>query len=348
MSHKELLFAALVVSACASPQPTTSVTGHELRNTSFPPPAGVQPCDDVKLLYDGVPTEEAVLVNARQVVVQSGTLRLEYGVKNLEQGGNLLLKAVHPDTENQSTMTECQQCHNGNHWHDVQYDWYGDYTYYVNQIGTDPDRVNVLENSGDAVELAFEWDQYPLNIADRDYLGAAIFYNNVLRVIPTAKLWKTIRVERCQKGYFVSLRSEPRTLVNDDIFRSIALGAVSEVVWASNGQVARHPENGQHFNFGTVDWVADVPLQPTPTDHAWPFIRYLAGTGHYMSLQYTTVGTGTPIILDMQDRPGPDGRPKKWQVFQGFEPYESPDLSLEPTQQAQSLVNQAVSAINWH
>jgi hypothetical protein len=354
-----LLLGVLLWACDATPLPTREVSGHSVRNTPFPPPALIAPCDDVEVLYNGVAQAEGtVLADPYAVVIQNGRVRLEYGAGNTERGGDFQLKAVHADPSEvidpvtEGIKADCAGCHNGHHWHDVNHEYYGDYVNYVTPPTTHPDRVHVLRADGDVVELSFEWDVRPVTVTARAFDGSPLWVRGSAedyRFISSIKMWRTVRIERCGTGYYTALRSDPYfDEFYDDYVRGFGISWSSAVVWDSDGQVARHPQAGAHVNFGTASWFADIPVEDEG-GHGWPYIRVVASPAprRLLSLQYGVDYPGTPMFRDMQDVIGPEGRPLAYQGYFGFREYVSPDPALEPTQAAQDLVDAVLSDIAW-
>ena len=345
--------------------------------------AGGLDCPPISVIHGGVALAAGAVVSpTRGLTVDNGIARARYGSHafHLRNEGapiesarpfDHVLELRHTDPPEVDGDPSCihQACHwNGSHLHDVQYTDYGDGSSWsvAGAVG-DADRARVLRLDDEAAEVAFEWDHVPLDglradgsclmgrypecgPTDRDHEGQAVYVHNLadqVKAIASVRLWKTIRVERCSPGYFVSMRSDPPLKWPEQGPRGPRLGYVSSrVVWScdpSSSQVARHPEAGAHVQFGALDCLADLTSVPDDPHKRWPFVRFLV-TRHptaMRSLQYSATQLGSPGPAELVDHVGSDGRPEAWQAFIGGAEYESPDLALEPTVEARALVEAA-------
>lgn len=312
-------------------------------------------------------------------------------IHNTERHMDHFLEARHADAPTvtsepwngelrRATSTGCRagRCHDGSgtHWHDAQYTWYGDGTTFSSAtVNRDADRMRVLRADDDAIELSYEWDAIRLDASynqncilghypecgptDRDSSGQAIYKHNAgdqVLSVKVVNLWKTIRIERCSAGYYVSLRSDPPLRFPEQGPRTVRLGYVSTVrAFSCNGlQATSHPRaEGNHFIFDPTDCIADIPtaqVLPPPEEHfGWPFSRFMV-TGEqreFSSLQYSAEQLGSPGASDLPDTTGFDGRPKPWQAFIGAVPYISPDATLEPTPDLLQQIADQMNLLNW-
>lgn len=370
---KTIAFSLVVLVACAQePAVTEEVAAVE---SECPP------------LTSNIPltTGHVMTGNLRALKIDNGIVRLRYGAhamdfrdtgpvtENTERHADHVLAARHTDHPSVATTPGCLgSCHNGTHWHDAVYSWYGDGIQYSSATFTaDADRVNIIEASADAIELAYEWDELRLDglrapnmcilgnypecgPTEKDVNGYAVWKNrNIDQVqsIKKIKFWKTVRLERCKPGYFLSVRSEPSLKWPEQGTRSIRLGYVSSPAAFScdASHIAIHPNSGFHVPLGVTDCIADVATPRSGTHDGWPFIRFLVTDLPWTmsSLQYSPGQLGSPGVNEIWDRTGPDGRAKKWQAFIGAVEYESPDETLEPTIQALELANDAASTIQF-
>jgi hypothetical protein len=350
-----------------------------------PTDAGTEPCPAAQVLFDGFAVQEGQVFTSalRYITVDNGIIRVRYGghvrdendtgvtIEDLERPFDHVLAARHSDPPEVAENPDCQSgaCHsNGAHWHDAQYPWYGDSSVYsANGDEGDADRVTVLRSDRDVVELSYEWDHVPFDRLDgpqdcamgqwpecgppsRDHEGEPVYVNgNQVKSIKHAHVWKTIRLERCTPGYYVSMRSDPPLVWPEQGERGPRLGTMSSsVVWSCDGeQVVRHPDNGGHFLFeGELNCLAD--LSPVQTGaEGWPFLRFMTTRvpTKWASLQFGTQ-YGTPGPIEVYDHTGRDGRPEPWQAFIGAVEYVSPDHAQEPTPAALQLVQQNMPA-SW-
>lgn len=329
-----------------------------------------------------VQTGDVLSTNLRSFTVDNGFVRLNYGSRSLdfrnsglnEFGGPMVqnterhmdhfLEARHTDAPEVATTPGCLgACHNGSHWHDVQYSWYGDGVQFASSgADADADRVHVLLAGQDAVELSYEWDDvrfdslrspgvcslgaYPeCGPTERDSNGEAIYPHNAgaPQSVKHAKVWKTVRIERCTPGYFLSMRSDPPLNHPEQGTRAVRLGYItSAVAWdcSNPSNTARHPLSPvAHYLFGLTDCVADIPQDQTGHD-GWPFVRWMQ-TAHpwsMSSLQYSSGQLGSPGVAEMWDVVGADGRAEPWQAFIGATEYASPDFPAEPSNTVLGLV----------
>lgn len=282
-----------------------------------------------------------------------------------------VLEARHADAPEVLGNPGCSgaACHDGSgtHWHDAQFSWYGDGAKYSTATpGRDADRVRVLHADDDAIELSYEWDDVALDgtRADGscvlgywplcgptsiDHTGAPVYVHNVsdqVKAVARAKVWKTVRVERCASGYFVSLRSVPPLIWPEQGERVVRTGYITSAAsWTCDGtQSAHHPGAGGHVLYGEQDCIADIPGDQDGHD-GWPFLRVVAlrHPTPMGSLQYAPDQLGSPgPLMEFHDHIGPDGRPEAWQAFIGAAEYVSPDLSVEPTMEALDLASSLV------
>lgn len=330
-------------------------------------------------------TGDVITGNLRNITIQNGKVRLRYGshamdfrdtgvqFENTERHLDHVLAARHTDHPTVASTPGCLgACHNGSHWHDTQYSWYGDgITYSSGTFNSDADRLRVIESSPEAIELAYEWDEVRLDVlrnssqcilgvypecgpTDRDAVGAAVWKSTLtdtVKSVKKVKVWKTVRLERCKPGYYVSLRSEPRLIWPEQGTRSIRTGYGSaKSVWTCDGlTVGHHPTNGTHIPMGVINCMADVSEPASGTHNGWPFIKVIktAQPWFMSSLEYPGNNSGAPGVNEIWDAVGPDGRPTKWQAFIGAAEYESPDTSLEPTTQALTITNQITSGVTF-
>lgn len=338
---------AVVFSACEAPSLADVVSSVEC-----PPVSASQP----------LVTGDVLAGDLRGLAVDNGIIRIRYGAhamdfrdegpitENTGRHMDHVLAARHTDDLSVAAQGCLGACHNGTHWHDATYPWYGDtVTYSSALVDRDADRVRVLRADDDAIELSYEWDSIALNVAhptgpaSRDHNGAANYTSGgVLKYIPTLrKLWKTVRVEQCTPGYYFAVRSDPPLIWPDQGPRSIRAGyASARAAWACNGSaVAQHPSAGQHVSLGTTDCIGAVPDPRIGTHDGWPFVVVLrlATASAAQSLQYGPTQLGSPGVTTLAETFGPDGRPLPWQAFLGAVEYESPDLGLEPSPAAIEL-----------
>lgn len=302
----------------------------------------------------------------RALTVDNGIVRIRYGAhaldlrdegpitENTDRHMDHVLAGRHTDHPSVAEQGCQGACHNGSHWHDAQYPWYGDgVSFSTALVDRDADRVRVLRADDDAVELAYEWDAISLNTthptgpASRDHNGAANYTSGgVLKYVPTIRLWKTVRVERCTPAYYVALRSDPPLIWPDQGPRAVRIGyASTRAAWACDGSAtALHPAAGGHVSLGTVDCIADVPRQAPGTHDDWPFVRALrtAAPASAMSLQYGAAQLGSPGVTAITETVGDDGRPRPWQACIGAVEYESPDLDAEPSNDAITVAQSIV------
>lgn len=325
-----------------------------------------------------ITTGDVVTADLRGLTVDNGIVRIRYGAHGLDirdtgvtnenttRFMDHVLAGKHADDPSVNAADGClaSGCHNGSHWHDAVLPWYGDGAKYVQDPSHDADRVRVLHAGADAVELAYEWDRVRLDGLRspgvcqlgrypecgpnaRDGEGAYIYKRDgeTLKSIKAVKLWKTVRVERCSPGYYVSLRSNPPLVWPEQGARGLRLGYVSTAVaWTCDGAViARHPNAGFHADLGVTDCIADVPVQLTGHD-SWPFIRFMRTRvpTKFTSLQYSAGQLGSPGTQDLWDSVGTDGRPAPWQAFIGAVEYVSSGIASEPTAEAIRMVTEAI------
>lgn len=385
---------ALVLAACAAADDADRVTSSA---------SGLEVCAPVHLstaLQTGDVIEaehdaNGTAANLRAIAVDNGIVRLWYGARandfrntgfiswdgvtasstpvmqNHEQVFAHFLEARHTDAAAVAGNPSCagSACHDGSgtHWHDAQFAWYGDGAKYSTAApNRDADRMRVLRADDDAVEIAYEWDDVPLDgyhyegycvlgywplcgPTSLDHEGQPVYVHSGLdqvKAIARAKVWKTVRVERCSPGYFVSLRSDPPLVGYEQGEREVRTGYVTSAVsWSCDGaHVAHHPDAGGHVSLGTGTCLADLPA--TQTGHnGWPFLRILKlhDPTPLASLQYTPDQLGSPgPTMVMMDHVGADGRPWPWQAFIGAVEYVSPDLSAEPTSTALDIMTAAM------
>jgi hypothetical protein len=192
---------------------------------------------------------------------------------------------------------------------------------------------------------------------DRDSVGAPVWKStstDTVKSVKFVKVWKTVRVERCSPGYYVSLRSNPPLVWPEQGTRAARIGYVTtSVAWSCDAtHVARHPQAGQHVQLGTGDCLADISQDQDGHD-GWPFTRFmlLREPTALSSLQYAPTQLGSPGAAEMLDTPGPDGRPWPWQAFIGAAEYVSPDQTVEPTTTARALlqtkIDQVRASVRW-
>lgn len=351
----------------------TRVDSIEQQDLSCPPVSTTFPIRSGETISSGL----------RDLMVDNGIVRIRYGAhtmdfrdtgvtqENQDRHLDHVLAARHTDDPSVAAQGCLSSgCHNGTHWHDAVYPIYGDGAKYSTaELNRDADRVHVLLSSSDAVELAYEWDtvrfdglrapgvcqlgKFPeCGPTSKDTEGALVYKRDgeTIKSIKAAKVWKTIRIERCTPGYYLSLRSNPPLIWSDQGSRTIRLGYLSTLVaWSCNGtEISRHPNSGFHASLGTSDCIADLPVQFTGHD-SWPFVRVMRTLRSvpFNSLQYSPGQSGSPGTESIWDSVGPDGRPYPWQAFIGASEYASPNVSAEPTDTARALANAAASYVKW-
>lgn len=378
MRHPPLAL-LLTLSACEigptlQDAPTVSDTVAEPVESVCPPVSSNRP----------LVTGDIVTDDLRALTVDNGIIRVRYGAhamdfrdtgvlfENTERGLDHVLAGRHTDHPSVNEADGCVSaaCHSGGtHWHDAVYTWYGDGSTYSSGAPADADRIRVLAASPDAIELSYEWDEVRLDRlrspeycllgnypecgpTSRDHEGQPIWIrglNDVVKSVKRVRLWKVIRVERCSPGYYVSMRSDPPLVWDEQGSRALRLGYVTTVsAWTCDGQtVVHHPNSGFHADLGVTDCIADVPDQSPGTHEDWPFIRFMRTSRpmRFLSLQYSPTQLGSPGAHDIWDVPGPDGRPVQWQAFIGAVEYTSPDESAEPTPQARALLGDVLENV---
>lgn len=381
MRHSVAAVLLGLLSACDMEQPIQPVPGQsdtvmEPAKSSCPPVSTSR----------RVSTGDVLTEDLRGLTVDNGIIRIRYGAhamdfrdtgvifENTERGLDHVLAGRHTDHPSVTEAGGCLSaaCHSGGtHWHDAVYPWYGDGSTYSSAAPPDADRVRVLEASEDAVELAYEWDELRLDRlrspeycvlgnypecgpTSRDHEGSAVWIrglNDVVKSIKSIRLWKVVRVERCSPGYYVSMRSDPPLVWDEQGSRALRLGYVTTVsAWTCDGRVVvHHPNSGFHADLGVTDCIADMPDQTPGAHEDWPFMRFMRTYRpmRFLSLQYSPTQLGSPGAHDIWDVPGHDGRPVQWQAFIGAIEYASPDESLEPTQQAQELLDDALGSVTF-
>lgn len=206
----------------------------------------------------------------RAVAIENGLVKV-----TLEAGGAGQLGACHLYLNDGHTSDghedSWRRCFNAT---------YGDWTYYVTSVTTNPDRVRVIEATDDAVEISIEWDAHslgtpglvqrtPQNVVAYDDGGNPRYWTAVL-------LRKVIRVERGKPGYFIAFRSVPETTleIDDGVGdawnndkdrgeRECGTGSGSAVVWSSAGVTAYFPAWRTQR-----DWSAVLVAVPTFDNYA--------------------------------------------------------------------------------
>ncbi len=166
--------------------------------------------------------------NPRSIAIDNGIVRVTYPqlASGVDQKGAMML-----ERKNSSGV-----------WTKMLGDWYGDWTYFGVSVVTDSVRANIITNSPDFVEVAFEFN-HRLDIKgnadthgytppwwntatqgactkangcgcymegcgmlDRDFDGTIISPN---KYIHSVKFVKTIGVKKCAPGYFVGYHTDP-------------------------------------------------------------------------------------------------------------------------------------------
>ena len=335
-------------------------------------------CPPISSSYPIV-TGDIVTTNLRNLVIDNGIVRLEYGahstgfrggniVENTERHADHILSGRHTDAPTVNAVLGCVSaaCHsNGTHWHTAVYPWYGDgVTLSSARLDRDADRVVVENYSQDNVTLSYQWDAVRLDgirslgvcnrgvfpqcgPTERDVHGNAVRINGIVQSIKVANIYKTVSINRCDNGYYISLRFDPPLNWPEQGPRALRLGYITTSrSWRCDGTiVAKHPEIGGHVSLGVTDCIADVPASVTGHD-GWPFIRYLvtAAPTLFNSLQYAPTQLGSPGAGDIVDSIGTDGRPKQWQAFIGVIEYFGNPID-EPLQQTLDTVNSAKEGV---
>lgn len=206
----------------------------------------------------------------RAVSMANGLVKI-----TLEAGGAGQLGACHLYLNDGHTADG-----HGDNWRRCFNATYGDWSYYVTSITTNPDRVRVIEATDDAAELSIEWDAHSLgspglvqrtsqNVVAYDSGGGLRYWTAVL-------LRKVVRLERGKPGYFLAYRSVPDPTVDIDSVgdawnndkdrgeREFGTGSGTAVAWASNGKVAYFPAWRTQR-----DWSAVTAAIPTFDNFAW-------------------------------------------------------------------------------
>lgn len=305
----------------------------------------------------------------RGVVVQNGVVRVTFPTLSGHLGAHSLDR------------------YDGSDWVSVLGVTYGDRLLWINEFETDPDRTVVIRATDDVVEWAVIWDAHTINRQDYWHDGSVVYPQSSAspKTITTARLIKVMCVKRGGEGYFLGVRTYPRTDPqnfpdgNNDLaaYNDRSFGAEghpglgSRVAFSSNNVTARHPNttsdgngayhqwlgiddpsgySGQHANYPAEQttgpwWVADIP--PAGTD----LCRYIAFEHRLEvgSLQYAAGQNGSLVVVGINDEEefAVDGRPKRYQVFLGAFPHEVTDISAEPTASLRNTVARKATAIDW-
>jgi hypothetical protein len=156
---------------------------------------------------------------------------------------------------------------------------YGDWSFFVAPIEVAYDEIEIIEASGDAVEVAFRLLVHELDVpylssfgvTSRDEDGGANYHSNAtVKAITELRVTKLIRMERGKAGYFHAWHSEPRCAPslknlldgpgsvenNESDFgeREFGPGYGSSVAFSSNEEagVARFPAWGDRAIWDTA------------------------------------------------------------------------------------------------
>lgn len=333
-----------------------------------------------------IETGDVITSSLRALTIDNGIVRLRYGghafdfrdqgvtSENTSEHVWHVMAARHTDDVTVASGMGCQSsaCHsNGTHWHDTTNPWYGDAAKLFIAPAADADRVRVLEASDYAIELAYEWDAHALDglsgmstciigtypncgpvMRSQDSVGAYFINSSTYKSVPTVKMWKTVRIERCAQGYFSSLRTDPPMIFSNQGTRSYRLGyGVTAASWKCDGSgtTIRNPVTPTaHQTIGTTDCIAAIPAQVSGHD-GWPFLTFMKVPSEieFQSLQYYTNGYGAAGSSDIWDKMGLDGRFKPWQLFIGAVEYVSSDVTMEPTMTALGLAEDAADLVVW-
>jgi len=332
-----------------------------------------------------ISTGDVLTTGIRNLTVDNGIVRIRYGahvMDHSDQGSIVeianrhmdhVLAGRHVDAPEVSEADGCVSaaCHNnGSHWHDAMSPQWGDGVKYSSgEPKGDANRVRVLLASSQEIELAYEWDEIRLdglrapNVCQlgrypncgptaKNGFGFSIYNRDgeTLQSVRYVKVWKTVRVQRCLPGYFVSLRSDPPLSWAEQGPRTVRLNYLTSIAaWSCDGSaIARHPSAGAHVPLGTTNCIADVPVQRTGHD-SWPFARFMLTQSPtaFSSLQYSPTQLGSPGTFDLWDHVGLDGRPAPWQAFIGAIAYESADPAAEPSPEAMDAVRDVADQVPW-
>lgn len=171
-------------------------------------------------------------------------------------------------------------------WVHIVDNTYGDNVFVLAPLAVAWDEIEIIEASGDAVEIAFRMNEHALNvpylgsfgITNRDQDNNANYQSNgVVKAWTVCKATYLVRMERGLAGYFRSIHTEPRIAPamklltgpgairnNESDYgeRELWIGFGSAVAWSSNPEagVARFPAWGDKAEWDAAELIiGDIP-----------------------------------------------------------------------------------------
>lgn len=181
-------------------------------------------CKSVKLINtNGQPQNPAawtkvthsnfVPANVRDLLIESGNIRVTYEFLNEDQEGSHSLYLWT----------------SGGVWERATSSYYGDYSYWVSSLAEPATSVEITRLTRDWVELSYHFDIYPT-------WGPS----------PHIQLTKRVGVKRCQPGMFVKFEGTPTNAHGE---REFGIGEGLPLSFSEQA-VALHPIEGFHHNMG--------------------------------------------------------------------------------------------------